>query len=394
MNTNRSVSRRDIIRALAGLAGASLAAPVLAACGGEDNPASTAAPTATSQAGTGSGGSAATATSAAATPASTPAGTPAGAPATGTVGGSLTVYSGRSEQLIQAIVDQFAAASGVEVKVRYGDTAEMAAAILEEGQSSPADIFFAQDAGALGAVAREGLLAELPADVLDLVEARFRSPDGLWVGISGRARAVVYNTERLSESDIPPSILDFTDPVWKDRLGWAPTNASFQAAVTAIRVLRGDDVARAWLEGIRDNGARVFENNNAIVSAVIDGEIDAGFVNHYYLMRQLAEAGGDLPARNYIYRNGDPGALVNVAGAGILTTAKNQEQAIAFIRYMLSPEAQTYFAEETHEYPLVAGVPTDPNLVPLSEIQTPDIDLSDLADLEATLEMLRDVGLL
>lgn len=305
----------------------------------------------------------------------------------------MVVYSGRSEELVKPILNQFGEAFGVTVEVRYGDSAEMAALILEEGDSSPADVFFSQDAGALGALEREGLFADLPEDILSRVDARFASPDGQWVGISGRARAVVYNTEALTEADIPASILDFTDEAWSGRLGWAPTNASFQAFVTALRVERGDDAAREWLEGMVANDIMVFEGNSPIVQAVIDGEIDAGFVNHYYLLRQKAEEGGDLPAENFIYSDGDPGALINVAGAGVLASG-SQELANAFVGYLLDTEAQQYFADETFEYPLIKGVEGDPGLVPLAEIETPDIDLSDLADLEGTLEMLRDVGIL
>lgn len=389
MNIQRSVNRRELLRLAAAAAGVSIAAPWLVACGGSE---STPTSTATTGGGEPAASGAATPTSAASsTPSSDTTPSPA---ATQAIGGSLTVYSGRNEQLVQATVDDFSAATGIDAQMRYGSTAELAAAILEEGKNSPADVFFAQDAGALGALAQEGLLAPLPEDILSLVEPRFRSSDGLWVGVSGRARAIVYNTDKLSEADLPESILDFTDPAWKGRVGWAPPNASFQSQVTAMRVLMGDEATLEWLQGMQANDVKYFESNGPIVRAVIDGELDAGLVNHYYLHRELAEAGGDLPAKNFIYRNGDPGALINVAGVGLLTTAKNQEQALAFIRHLLSPEAQEYFAEETFEYPLVEGVPTDPALVPLSDIQTPEIDLSDLADLSGTLELLRDAGLL
>lgn len=390
-----SFSRRRFLRLLAGSA-AVAAVPTLVACGGDADAPATSGTQATTPAST-AGTATATEASGSTPTATATSGSTATATATSTpeaLGGQLTVYSGRSERLIQDLVDTFADESGIEVKVRYGDSAELAAAILEEGSNSPADVFFAQDAGALGAVAGEGLFTTLPPELLDLVDTRFRSPDGLWVGISARARAVIYNTDRLSEADLPASILDFTDPVWKGRLAWAPPNASFQSFVTALRVLRGEDVAREWLEGIKANDVKMFEGNTAIVRAVVAGEVDTGFVNHYYLHQELAQAGTDLPARNYIYRNGDPGALVNVAGAGILTTGKHQPQAEAFVRYLLGEEGQAYFADRTYEYPLVDGVAADPMLVPLSEIQTPDIDLSNLADLKGTLDLLRDVGVL
>ncbi|HEX7024288.1 MAG TPA: extracellular solute-binding protein, partial [Gemmatimonadales bacterium] len=224
MESDRALSRRALLRMLAGTAAAVMTAPVLAACGGESAPETNTPP---AGGGTSSGG-----TTASPAGGGTPSGGATASPATGSAsaspvaGGSLTVYSGRSQELVSQVVERFKAASGVDVDVRYGDTAELAAAILEEGKNSPADVFFAQDAGALGAIAREDLFAPLPDDMLNRVESRFRSPEGLWVGVSGRARAVVYNTERRSEADIPTSILDFTDPAWKGRLGWAPSNGS------------------------------------------------------------------------------------------------------------------------------------------------------------------------
>lgn len=312
---------------------------------------------------------------------------------TGAPSGTLTIYSGRSEALVGPVIADFEAATGVDVEVKYGDTAELAATILEEGDASPADVFFAQDAGALGAIAAEGRLATLPAEVLDRVDARFRSPDGQWVGISGRARVAVYNTDQVQESEMPDSILGFTDPAWKGRIGWAPTNGSFQAFVTSLRVLEGDAAARAWLEGIQANEPRVYEGNDPALTGVGAGEVQVAFVNHYYLMRRLAEE-PSFPAANHFFSAGDPGALVNVAGAGVLTTAGNPVAAHAFLEFLLSDESQAYFAEETFEYPLVAGVPADPKLVPLAEIESPEIDLSDLADLEGTLDLMREVGIL
>ncbi len=309
-------------------------------------------------------------------------------------GEGLVVYSGRNEELVGPIIERFEEESGIDVEVRYGDTAELAATILEEGQNSPADVFFSQDAGALGALTNEGILSPLPEDALSQVEERFRDPNGEWVGISGRARVVAYNTEALSEEELPSSILDFTDPEWNGRIGWAPTNGSFQAFVTALRVIEGEDAAREWLEGVQANDPRRYDNNLAILEGVASGEIEVGFVNHYYLFQLQEESGGDVPAANYYFQNGDPGSLVNVAGIGILNTADNTPEAQEFLEFMLSEEAQQYFADETFEYPLIEGVPINEDLVPLSEIETPNVDLGNLDDLQGTLELLRETFVL
>jgi iron(III) transport system substrate-binding protein len=319
---------------------------------------------------------------------------PTASPSATGLSGPLTIYSGRNESLVGPLLERFRTETGLDVQVKYADTSELAATILEEGDASPADVFFAQDGGALGALAAEGRLAGLPESTLDLVDRRFRSPEGVWVGVSGRARVVVYDTRELSEDDLPTSILDYTDPSWKGKIGWAPTNGSFQAFITAFRVLRGEDAARDWLEGIQANEPKVYDGNNAVLAAIAAGEVQVGFVNHYYLMGQLAEQGDDFPVRNHFLPNGDVGALVNVAGAGILTTSPNPTAAQAFVDYLLTEESQEYFAQETYEYPLVAGVPADERLVPLEDIAAPDVDLSDLADLEGTLRLIQEAGVL
>jgi iron(III) transport system substrate-binding protein len=306
---------------------------------------------------------------------------------------TLTIYSGRIESLVDPLLQQFARDTGTDIRVRYGDTAEMAAAILEEGAASPADVFFAQDAGALGAVGSRNLLVKLPDSVLNKVDARFRSPQGTWVGVSGRARVVVYNPQRIQESQLPDSILGFTDPAWRNRLGWAPTNGSFQAFVTAFRHSEGEEAARRWLEGIKANNPKSYANNIATVQAVAAGEVDAGFVNHYYLYAMQKDQ-GQINARNYHPRDGKVGAMMNVAGVGILASSKNQETARRFVEYMLSEPAQKHFTEQTFEYPLVAGVAPPQGAVPIAEIKAPNIDLGSLSDLDATLRLLRETGAL
>ena len=306
--------------------------------------------------------------------------------------GELVIYSGRSESLVAPIIEQFSEATGIKTRVKYGSTSEIAATILEEGDNSPADIFFAQDPGGLAAV--QPMFATLPDDVLSIVPANFRSPDGKWIGLSGRARVVVYNTDRVSPGDLPSDLRGFTDPEWEGRIGWPPTNGSFQAMVTAMRVMWGEDETRAWLEGIQANEPILYAKNTPTVQAVAAGEVDVGFVNHYYLYRFLAEEGEDFAARNAHLSGGGPGSIILVAGAGVLDGAENSENAIKFIEFMLSTVAQQYFAGSTHEYPLIEGVNVNRLLTPLDEINAPQVDMADLGDIEGTLDLLRDTGIL
>ena len=308
--------------------------------------------------------------------------------------GSLVIYSGRSQSLVDPIIQQFTDVTGIDVKVRYGSTSEMAATILEEGENSPADVFFAQDPGGLGAVADAGLLAELPSELLSRIDSRFVSPDGLWTGISGRARVVAYNTERVDPDDLPDGLEGFTDPFWKGRIGLPPTNASFQTMVTGLRQVWGEEATRGWLEGILANEPIFYEKNMPTLAAVGAGEVDVGFVNHYYLYRFIAEEGDAFPAKNYFLRDGGPGSLVMVAGAGRIASGENEGNAIKFIEFMLSPVAQEYFASSTFEYPVIDGVNTPPGLTPLAELNAIDIPLGDLADLRGTVALLQQIGYL
>lgn len=328
-------------------------------------------------------------------PAAAPTTTAAEESTTNTGGAQLTIYSGRNENLVGPLIEQFKTQSGIDVQVRYGDTAEMAATILEEGENSPADLFFAQDASALGALAKEGRFIELPSTLTEQVEARFRSPENLWVGVSGRARVLVYNTDELTEADLPASVFDLTDEQWRGRVGWAPSNGSFQSFITAMREVAGEEAAQAWLEGMIANETQIYPNNNAIVTAVGAGEIAVGLVNHYYVYQFIKEQGEGFPARNYHFPAGDVGAMINVAGVGILQSGANQAAAQQFAEFLLSTEAQQYFATETNEYPLTsADIAINPMLKPLSEIVTPEIELSNLSDLQGTLTLLQDVGAL
>jgi iron(III) transport system substrate-binding protein len=311
-----------------------------------------------------------------------------------TSGGSLTVYSGREEELVGPLFEQFEEQSGIDVEVRYGDSAELAATLAEEGENSPADAFFAQDPGALGAVADEGGLAELPEDLLERVDERFRDDDGRWVGTSGRVRVLAYNTETVAEDELPQSVFELTDPAWKRKVGIAPTNGSFQAFVTAMRLSEGDDTSREWLESLEANDPHLYEDNTAIVNAVAAGEIEVGLVNHYYLYL-VKEEQPDAPVENYFFPGDDPGALVSAAGVGIVEGAENEEAAQEFVDFLLSEEGQRFYVDraEEAEYPLIEDIEPKEGLPPLDELEGPDIDLAELGpELEETLELLNEVG--
>lgn len=302
---------------------------------------------------------------------------------------SITVYSGRSETLVAPLFEKFTEETGIGIEVRYGDSADLAAQIIEEGENRQADVFFSQDAGALGALENENILLELPSDITSLVADIYKSETNKWVGVSGRARVFNYNPKRVTE--VPKSVLDLMDPSWKGRIGIAPTNASFQSFVTALRVLEGDDVARDFLLAMKEN-AEIYESNDVILSAVEAGQIDAGLINHYYWYAKAKEIGTEnMISKIAWFEAGDVGNLVNVAGVGALNTS---DATLTFIKWLLSKDTQQFFVDTTFEYPLVEGVMPALDLPALADIEKPEINLTSLSSLQATLELLSDVGLL
>lgn len=340
---------RSLVACLAGVA---LLLPILAACSNESNPSAEA-----------------------------------------TESNEVVVYSGRSEELVGPLFAEFTKATGITISARYGDSAELAAQMLEEGDRSPAQVYFSQDAGSLGSV--EELLSTLPESVTALVAEQYRAVNNTWTGVTGRARVIAYDPESVPADQVPQSIFELTDEKWRGQVAIAPTNASFQAFVTAMRVTQGDDVTREWLTGLVNNDVQKYEKNGLILDAVDSGQVQLGLINHYYWYEKAAEIGRDkMRAQVAFMAPKDPGSLVNVAGVGILTGAAENPAAIEFVQWLLSPSTQEWFVTNTFEYPLVAGVASAEGLPSLDSLAGPDISLAQLSDLPGTLAMLQDVGLL
>lgn len=309
----------------------------------------------------------------------------------GSSDGRLTVYSGRNEALVGPILEQARKDLGLDIEVRYGSSAEMAAQLVEEGDRTPADLFLSQDAGALESVSAAGILTAMPEAVVDRVPDRYRAADRTWVGVTARARVLVVDPAIADE--VPTSVRDLTDPKWKGRVGIAPANASFQSFITAMRVIDGEDATEKWLRAMQANDVRTYENNIAIVEAVDAGQIDVGLVNHYYIHELEKEKGRAPDVKLVFMAEGDPGSLVNVSGVGITTTGSKDPDAQALVDYLLGETAQRYFAKETNEYPLVEGAPSPVGVPALADLRTVPITLEQLKDLPGTLDLLQKVGL-
>ncbi len=307
--------------------------------------------------------------------------------------GPLVIYSGRSEDLVAPLIGDFTEETGIDVEVRYGSTAEQAQLLLTEGEASPAHVFLSQEAGALGLLEDQGMLTELPAETIASVAEGFSSGDNQWVGITGRARAVAYDSETVTEEEAPATIADMVDPKWRGQIGVAPGNASFLAFVTALRVTEGEDAAREWLQKLAANEPKTYKKNGDILEAVDKGEIKVGLINHYYWYSAAAEKGTDMRAQLKFGEPGDLAALVNATGVGILAKGEGRADAQEFVDYLLSEAGQTYFAEETFEYPLVTGIAGPEGVPPLESLSAPDVDLAKLGSVEESAALIDEAGL-
>ena len=308
-------------------------------------------------------------------------------------GQTITVYSGRGEDLIGPVFDAFEAATGANVDARYLGSAEGALLIDTEGDNSPADVFISQSPGAVGFLDQAGRLEPLDPEVLERVPEAYRSSDGTWVGITGRVRVLVYNTDLVTDDQLPVSVLDLTDAQYAEMVAVAPNNGSFQDFVTAMRSELGDDATLEWLSGMAENDSPNYAKNSAIVDAVSRGEVPMGLVNHYYLVEALEED-PNLPALNHFFPDGDLGSLLIVSAAGVVDTSDDKEAGQALIDYLLSDEAQQLSSDAEYEYALVPGIDPPAGLEPLEEVAAVAVDLDVLAGgLSGTQALIDESGI-
>lgn len=305
---------------------------------------------------------------------------------------NLIIYSGRSKALVEPLVTSFKEITGINVEVKYGGTSQLAIALMEEGDKSPADLFWAQDAGALGALGGQDLLRTIPTDIMGILDRSFVNAAGTWIATSGRGRVLAYSSIRVNQNELPKSVFDLTNPKFKGRVAWAPSNGSFQAFVSAITEMHGIERTRDWLNAMKLNGAIAFTNNNAILQGIAAGEADFGITNHYYLLRSKADD-PSFPVEQTHFADGDVGNMLNVAGVGLLKSGKNASTAEQFLTYILSSDSQLYIATDVFEYPVVNIAEGSGSINPARKA-APVLDLEKIADLETTIVLLREAGLL
>lgn len=324
----------------------------------------------------------------------------------------LVVYSGRSQALVEQLVDDFKAQTGVDIAVRYGNDAELLAVLSEEGDQSPADIYWANTTGAIATASEQGMLKTLPDSLLNKPDS-FTSTSGQWVPVTVRYRVLAYNSNEVDVEDLPASVMELPEmEQFEGRIGWTPTYSSFYDFLTTMRLRKGDEVAKNWLQGMQQLNPKSYSSNTPMVQAIAAGEIDIALTNHYYILRlKFGGAEGyfedhahygqedpnpEAPIKTYHFENGDIGNLALVTGAAELKTSHNSEAAQKFLSFLLSKQAQEYAAQSVHEYPVIQGVELPEYMLDEEKAfkLSPEYDYESLQKLEGTLDMLRTVGII
>ena len=306
----------------------------------------------------------------------------------------LVIYTAQHEQLLDELVPMFEEESGLDVELRNGKDLEFANQIVEEGEDSPADVFLTENSPAMSIVDNAGLFAELPDEATATIPEQYVPASRTWTGFLARSTVAMYNTESMTEADMPASILDFAKPEWKGRVAFSPTGADFQAIVSAVLELEGEEATRAWLEGLKANGV-IVQNNLVVMQSVDSGEVDAGIAYHYYWYRDREENGTDSDSSAlHFFGDQDPGAFLSISGAGILASTEHREAAEEFVTWLTGTEAQQAMAESyALEYPLNPDASLNPEVKPFDELEPPQVDLSSLNGPQVT-DLMTEAGLL
>jgi len=307
---------------------------------------------------------------------------------------SITVYNAQHESLTKAETDAFTAQTGIKVTMRNGDDSEMSNQIVQEGAASPADVFLTENSPGMTLVDSKGLFTRIDQATRDQVPAQYAAGDGSWVGWAARSTVLPYNPSKLTPQQLPASIMDLAQPQWKGKIGISPSGADFQAIVSAVVQLKGDDAALAWLKGLKEN-AKLYQGNTSVMKAVNSGEIEAGVIYHYYWFGDQAESGANSKnAQLKYFKNQDPGAFVSVSGAGVLKSSKHSDAAQQFVAFLTSQKGQQILSDsDAFEYSIASGVPANPKLVPLTELNPPKVDVSALNG-PKVVDLMRQSGLI
>ena len=306
----------------------------------------------------------------------------------------IVVYNAQHENLVKSWVDGFTKETGIKVTLRNGDDSELGNQLVQEGSASPADVFLTENSPSMVLVDNANLFAPLDADTLKQVPAEYRPAHGRWIGIAARSTVFVYNPEKLNEKQLPESLMDLAKPEWKGRWAASPSGADFQAIVSAMLALKGEQATLEWLKAMKANFV-AYKGNSTVMKAVNAGQIDGGVIYHYYRFVDQSKTGENSKnTQLYYFKHQDPGAFVSLSGGGVLASSKHKAQAQAFIKYITGKEGQESLrTNNAFEYAVGVNAASNPKLVPLKDLDAPKVEPSTLNS-KKVIELMTQAGLL
>jgi iron(III) transport system substrate-binding protein len=309
---------------------------------------------------------------------------------------TLTLYNAQHEQVVGMLTAMFTKETGIKVQVHTGEGPDIASQILQEGADSPADVFFTENSPELILLDEKGLLAPVDPATLAKVPGKYSAADGDWLGVLARENVLDFNASMISEGTLPVSLMDLAKPEWAGKVGIAPSDADFLPLVSAVIRTQGKAAALTWLNGLKAN-AKIYEDDESVVAAVARGDVAVGVVNNYYWARLETDLGPKkINSALYHFKHGDIGGLINISGAAVLKSSKNQAAAQKFLAFLVSHEAQVALGESEvdFEYPLAPGVAPNKLLTPFAVLQPPAISVSKLGDDQDAGALLQQAGLI
>ena len=306
----------------------------------------------------------------------------------------IVVYNAQHENLVKSWVDGFTKETGIKVTLRNGDDSELGNQLVQEGSASPADVFLTENSPSMVLVDNANLFAPLDSDTLKQVPAEYRPAHGRWIGIAARSTVFVYNPAKLSEQQLPKSLMDLAKPEWKGRWAASPSGADFQAIVSAMLALKGEQATLEWLKAMKANFV-AYKGNSTVMKAVNAGQIDGGVIYHYYRFVDQSKTGENSKnTQLYYFKHQDPGAFVSLSGGGVLASSKHKAQAQAFIKYITGKEGQESLrTNNAFEYAVGVNAASNPKLVPLKDLDAPKVEPSTLNS-KKVIELMTQAGLL
>ena len=308
----------------------------------------------------------------------------------------VVIYTSRKKTVIDPILQRFASETGISVSVQYGNAKQLATTIRAEGEQTDADLFWAHDLSAIDTLQQDSLLTPLPDSLLEQVASAFQGEDGTWVATSIRARMLIYAPSRAdSGKSLPSSVIGLADSTYAGRVGWVPEDESYQFFVAALNQQAGRDSTQAWLQAMKEQGAKRYPSDIALIQALADGEVDYGLVNTPSFQRAKARQ-DTLAIEQAFFADSDPGNLISMAGVALLKSGDQQERALHFIDYLLSRKMQQRVIGNSYEYPVRSSALSDTVGVSLSRLfsRAPTVRSGQLNNLEEARAMLRELNLI